>query len=357
MQTPLTHVPTKARSMKHRTFAWFILPTLSAMILFIALPIVSVFIQSLFVGHEQVLVVSESCGPFGCKQSTAIDLEATEKLREEAPLGKFNGLGTYINRSHLAFAEIGVAWGETETWGEFWSVVYDLPFYRALTFTLTYTALVTPLVIILGFAVALGVNALPRLLKGPSIFVSLLPFLVTPLVGSLILFWMVDSDGVIGATIQLIFDDPNLSLKASATLTWTMLIVYGVWHTLPFSFITFYAGLQTVPSDVLEAAKVDGATKWQSTKLVVVPHLMPLVAFVTLMLLMDNFRVFEPIVSFSAEAHARSLSWIIFNDLRESGNPLYGSAGATSLLTIIGVVILLTPVLIRTWRDFNRKTH
>ena len=42
---------------------------------------------------------------------------------------------------------------------------------------------------------------------------------------------------------------------------------------------------------------------------------------------MDNFRVFEPIVSFSAEAHARSLSWIIYNDLRESGNPLYGSAG------------------------------
>ena len=202
-----------------------------------------------------------------------------------------------------------------------------------------------------------GVNALPKLFKGPSIFISLLPFLVTPLVGSLILFWMVDSDGVIGATIQLIFDDPNLSLKASAALTWTMLIVYGVWHTLPFSFITFYAGLQTVPDDILEAAKVDGASKWESTLHVVVPHLMPLVSFVTLMLLMDNFRVFEPIVSFSAEAHARSLSWIIFNDLRESGNPLYGSAGATSMLTIIGVVILLTPVLIRTWRDFNRKAH
>ena len=343
--------------MKHRTFFWFILPTLTAMTLFIALPIVSVFVQSLFVGHEQVLVVSESCGPFGCTESTSIDLEATEKLRQEAPLGQFNGLGTYINRSHLAFSEIGTAWGESESYGEFWAVVGDLPFYRALIFTLTYTAVVTPLVIILGLAIALGVNALPRLFKGPSIFVSLLPFLVTPLVGSLILFWMVDSDGVIGATIQLIFDDPNLSLKASAALTWTMLIVYGVWHTLPFSFITFYAGLQTVPDDVLEAARVDGANKWQSTMHVVVPHLMPLVSFVTLMLLMDNFRVFEPIVSFSAEAHARSLSWIIYNDLRESGNPLYGSAGATSMLTIIGVVILLTPVLIRTWRDFNRKAH
>ena len=43
--------------MKHKTFFWFILPSLAAMTLFIALPIVSVFIQSLFVGHEQVLVV------------------------------------------------------------------------------------------------------------------------------------------------------------------------------------------------------------------------------------------------------------------------------------------------------------
>ena len=83
------------------------------MILFIALPIVSIFVQSLFIQHEQVLVVAESCGPFGCKESTAIDLEATEQLRKEAPLGKFNGLGTYANRSHLAFDEIVEAWANT----------------------------------------------------------------------------------------------------------------------------------------------------------------------------------------------------------------------------------------------------
>lgn len=343
--------------MKHRTFFWFILPTLSAMILFIALPIVSVFVQSLFVQHEQVLVVSESCGPFGCTETTSVDLEATEALREESPLGVFNGLGTYFNRSHLASKEVAHAWQTTESFGAFWDQVTDLPFYRALLFTMTYTAIVTPAVLALGLAIAVGVNNLPQMLKGPSIFISLLPFLVTPLVGSLILFWMADVDGVIGATIQKIFDDPSLSLKASTGLTWLMLIIYGIWHTLPFSFITFYAGLQTVPDDTMEAAQIDGASKWQRLIHVVVPHLMPLVSFVTLMLLMDNFRVFEPIVSFSAEAHATSLSWIIFNDLRESGNPLYGSAGATSLLTIIGVVILLMPVLIRTWRDFNRKAH
>ncbi len=343
--------------MKHRTFFWFILPTLSAMILFIALPIVSVFIQSLFIQHEQVIVESESCGPFGCTPTSSVDTEATAKLREEQPLGRFNGFNTYANRSHLAFAEVGEAWRTTDSLGGFIDAVMDLPFYKALIFTLSYTFVVTPLVIILGLAIAVGVNKLPKLIKGPSIFVSLLPFLVTPLVGSLILFWMVDGDGIIGATLQLIFDDPSLSIKASTPLMWIMLMVYGVWHTLPFSFITFYAGLQTVPQDILEAARIDGASKWQSMMLVVVPHLMPLVSFVTLMLLMDNFRVFEPIVSFNAQAHATSLSWFIYNDLRESGNPLYASAGATSMLTILGVVILLTPVLIRTWRDFNRKSH
>ncbi|MFY2822463.1 carbohydrate ABC transporter permease [Ruegeria sp. MALMAid1280] len=343
--------------MKHRTFFWFILPTLSAMILFIALPIVSVFVQSLFVEHEQVLVVSESCGPFGCTPTTSVDTEATAMLRAEQPLGRFNGFGTYINRSHLAFAELGEAWSSSATMGEFFAKVYNLPFYSALTFTLAYTFIVTPLVLALGLAIAVGVNNLPRALKGVAIFISLLPFLVTPLVGSLILFWMVDGDGVIGANIQRIFNDPTLSLKASTALTWTMLMVYGVWHTLPFSFITFYAGLQTVPDDTMEAAQIDGATKWQRLIHVIVPHLMPLVSFVTLMLIMDNFRVFEPIVSFKAEAHAQSLSWIIFNDLRESGNPLYASAGATSLITIILALILMSPVLVRTWRDFNRKSH
>lgn len=341
--------------MKHKTFFWFILPTLSAMILFIALPIFSVFVQSLHVQHEQVLVVSESCGPFGCTETTKVDLEATEALRAAQPLGQFNGAGTYTNRAHLAFGEIAEAWRTTNSFGDFMNEVLDLPFYWALAFTLTYTFVVTPFVLVLGLAIAVGVNNLPKLFKGPTIFVSLLPMIVTPLVGALILFWMVDGDGVLGATLQRIFDDPSLSLKASTPLVWTMLIVYGIWSSLPFSFIVFYAGLQTVPTDTLEAAQIDGATKWQRMRYVVVPHLMPLVVFITLIQLMDNFRVFEPIISFQAESHARSLSWIIYNDLIAAGNPLYGSAGATSILTILGVVVLLTPVLIRTWRDFNRK--
>jgi multiple sugar transport system permease protein len=219
-----------------------------------------------------------------------------------------------------------------------------------------YTAIVTPLVIILGFLIALAVNGVPKIVKGPVIFFSLLPMIVTPLSGSLVLFWMIDSRGVIGATLQLLFDDPELSLKASPTLTWLVLFFYGVWHHAPFSFIVFYAGLQTIPDDTLESAMVDGASRWERIRFVVIPHLAPLVTFVALIQLMDNFRVFEPIIGFSAQASATSLSWLIYSDLRSGDSPLFGSAAATSMLTIIGVAILLTPVLIRTWREFSRKS-
>jgi ABC-type sugar transport system permease subunit len=342
--------------MPHRTFLAFIAPSLFVMLLFIALPIVSIAYQSLFVEHEQIVTTVESCGPFGCTSETRVDAAAMAELREAQPMGRFNWLGTYTNASHLAFDEVAAIWRDSPSVGAALGAMMNLPFYKALSFTLAYTAVVTPLVIALGFLIAVGVNAIPQLLKGPVIFFSLLPMIVTPLIGSLVLFWMIDSRGVIGAALQAVFNDPQLSLKASPALTWVMLFVYGIWHGAPFAFIVFYAGLQTVPEDTLESAIVDGASRWERIRYVVIPYLTPLVTFVALIQLMDNFRVFEPIIGFSAQASATSLSWLVYNDLRSGDSPLFGSAAATSLLTIVGVVILLTPVLIRTWRDFSRKS-
>ncbi len=340
--------------MPHKTFFWFILPSALAMTLFIALPIVSVLVQSFYVEHERVFKEVENCTPFSCKTELQVDAEATAALEAAEPLGRFNGWGTYLNRRHLAVEEVGQAWAERASLPDFLAALYNLPFYKALAFTLTYLLAVTPLVILLGFAIALGVNALPGLFKGPVIFFSLLPMVITPLIGSLILFWMIDARGILGSLIQTLWEDPDLSLKASPVLTWVMLMVYGVWHSAPFAFVVFYAGLQTVPQDTLESAMIDGATRWERTRYVVLPYLMPLVIFVTLMQLMDNFRVFEPVVGFSAQASATSLSWMIFNDLRQEVQ-LFGSAAATSVLTIVGVIILLMPVLIRTWKQFHQK--
>jgi len=339
----------------HRTFLAFVLPSMVAMLLFIALPVASVLVQSFYVQHDKVLVEVETCGPFDCTKEMRVDPDATQKLRQEQPLGKFNGLGTYLDHNHLASSEVGdivrQAPDRTTAFGQ----VLSLPFYRALTFTLAYTFVVTPLAMALGFVIALAVVGLPGHLKGAVIYFSLLPMIVTPLIGSLIFYWMINSQGIIGASLQAAFDDPRLSLKSSALLTWITLFVYGIWTNAPFSFVVFYAGLQTVPADRIESAMIDGASAWERVRYITIPHLAPLATFVALVQLMDNFRVLEPIVGLNAQANATSLSFNIYTDLHGQVEQLFGSAAATSMLTILGVALLLTPVLFKAWREFKLK--
>jgi ABC-type sugar transport system permease subunit len=342
--------------MPHRAFFAFIFPSLAAMLVFIALPIASVLVQSFYVQHEKVMVEVENCQPFGgCTKEARVDAAATETLRAAEPLGRFNGLGTYTDRNHLAFAEIGQIFAEGRGFTEAATRIYNLPFYKALAFTLTYTFVVTPFAMALGFAIALAINGIPAALKGPVIFFSLLPMIITPLIGSLILYWMINSQGILGAALQNLFSDPALSLRSSPALTWVTLLAYGVWINAPFSFVVFYAGLQTVPADTLESAMIDGASRWERIRFVVIPHLVPLATFVALVQLMDHFRVLDPIVGFSAQANATSLSWSIYNDLNSQVDKLFGSAAATSVLTILGVAVLLSPVLVRTYREFGRR--
>ena len=92
---PLRLIPDSVGgTVPHSTFFRFMGPSLVAMFLFIALPIVSIFVQSLHIEHSQVVVLSETCQPFdGCTQSTSVDAAATAQLRAEQPLGQFDGFG------------------------------------------------------------------------------------------------------------------------------------------------------------------------------------------------------------------------------------------------------------------------
>ena len=235
--------------MPNKSFFWFFLPTGLAMILFIGLPIISTGVQSFYAQHDQILKEVKKCDPFGCKVSVQIDQEASSKIREEKPLGKFNGFGTYTDRNHLAFDELKELWNESNSTGEFVGKVTNLPFYKALIFTLTYCIIVTPCVLLLGFIIALSLNSISRKIRGALIFGTILPMIVTPLVGSLVLFWMVDAEGIIGANLQILMNDPYLSVKSSKSLTWITIIIYGIWHHSPFAFVVFYAALQTVPQE------------------------------------------------------------------------------------------------------------
>ena len=330
-------------------------PSLVAMLLFIALPIFSIFVQSLHIEHPQVVIVSETCQPFGgCVEATSVDAVATEELRRQQPLGQFNGLGTYTDRNHLAFAELGVIFAEGDGAADVISRIYNLPLYRALAFTVAYTAIVTPFAMILGLFIALAVNTVPQVFKGPVVFFSLIPMLITPLVGALILYWMLNSEGILGVAIQNLFNDPNLSTRTSAPLTWATLMIYGIWTNAPFSFIVFYAGLQAVPRDTLEAAMIDGANRIDRIRFVVLPSIRPLVMFVLLVQLMDNFRVFEPIISFNAASNATSLSYLIYSSLNTQTTQLFGSAAATSVIMIGFITVLVVPVLLRVARELTQ---
>jgi multiple sugar transport system permease protein len=343
--------------MPHRTFFWFIAPSMIAMILLIALPLVGITYQSMFREHQKPLKEVQTCtadfltNTQKCETSVAVDFE---KLKKQKGIGEFVGLKLYGGYKLFAFEAIGKEWEKRKSLSQFIGRLFNLPFYNALIFTLTYTFVATPFVILLGLIVAFSINNLTRSIRGPVIFAGLLPMIITPLIGALVLFWMIDGNGIIGSAVQFVVGDPDLSLKASTPMVWVVILIYGIWHSTPFAMIVFYAGLQTVSSDQIEAAMIDGGSSWDRMRYVVLPHLMPLIIFVTLIHLMDSFRVFEPIIGFSAEAHDKSISFLIYESLVIQEDKLWGTGSATSVVTVIMVLILLTPVLIRTWRDFRR---
>ena len=328
-----------------------------AMILLSALPLVGITYQSMFREHQKPLKEVQTCtadfltNTQKCETSVAVDFE---KLKKQKGIGEFVGLKLYGGYKLFAFEAIGKEWEKRKSLSQFIGRLFNLPFYNALIFTLTYTFVATPFVILLGLIVAFSINNLTRSIRGPVIFAGLLPMIITPLIGALVLFWMIDGNGILGSAVQFVVGNPDLSLKASTPMVWAVILIYGIWHSTPFAMIVFYAGLQTVSSDQIEAAMIDGGSRWDRMRYVVLPHLMPLIIFVTLIHLMDAFRVFEPIIGFSAEAHVKSISFLIYESLVIQEDKLWGTGSATSVVTVIMVLILLTPVLIRTWRDFRR---
>lgn len=337
--------------MKTRTFLGFVGPSMAVMLLFIALPLVSVLWQSLHntqrVFREQTV---ETCSPSFIGQTCVKEVRMQPVLDAEGrPVSetRFIGLESYrllLTPDLLADAIRGV--------GGAFDALMRQDFYRALRFTLTFALVTLPFVVAIGLGLALVVDTLGRLWRGPVIFVSLLPYVITPVVGALSIRWLFIGDGILTAGLSAIAG-MKLSLFAQGWTIELLMILYRIWHIAPFAFVVFYAGLQTLDRSQVEAAVIDGATRLQRLRYVVVPHLMPLIVFVALIHLMDSYRVFEEIIGFSAQAHRISLQWLTFHYLTpdHTGNRAVSRASASAILTIIGVAILLLPLVIRTWRD------
>ncbi|MEM6825150.1 MAG: sugar ABC transporter permease [Pseudomonadota bacterium] len=340
--------------MNFKTFAAFIGPSVFMMLIFIAFPLVSVFIQSFYVTqpiYETVTV--ETCTP-GFLTQTCVTEEKSIPQLDEA--GDIIEQTTYVGlQSYRNVLELEQAWNAISSGS--WRAFQSIDFWKALRFTLTFTLITLPLVLVLGLAIAVVINNAAKALKGPVIFVSLLPFILTPVIGALSINWLFRGDGILTAFMEW-YTGRDIALFAQAWTIEVLMMTYRVWHVAPFAAIILYAGLQTVNQDSLESAVIDGASRWQRMRYVVIPHLMPLLIFISMIHLMDSYRVFEEVVGFSSQGYVISLQWLTYDFLvpDEAGNRSISRASASAMLTMIGIVILLIAPLKRTWRD-HRGGH
>ena len=337
--------------MKKRDFYFFVVPSLLMMFLFIAVPLAIVFKQSFYITQnvfENVEV--ETCTPGFLKQICETKIESKPKLDENGNIIEVSVFVGFENYKNLLQID------------KFKNAVYNLSlneiekinFWKAFRFTISFCLITLPLVIFLGLLIALTVNNLTRSIKGPVIFISLLPFIITPIIGALAIRWLFVGEGILTALLEYLMQK-DIAMFANAWTLELLMIIYRVWHVAPFAFIVFYAGLQTVNKEILESAVIDGANRFERLRYIIIPHLMPLIIFVSLIHLMDSYRVFEEIVAFSSQAYVISLQWLTYDFLipDETGNRLINRASTSAMLTMVGVSIIITPLLKRTWEDYR----
>ena len=304
--------------MKTRSFLQFVAPSVAMMLLLLAAPMVITFYLSVRnCALEMEMVKIEESTPFGKRETLTqraklgADGRAVEKC-EFVGLSYYRKvLGLDKDAPDAASDQPPDAGGKVAKGDP-----ADNEFLGALKFTMIYTFSTLPFVLVIGFLLALAVNGATQRLK--------VPYLLSQF--GIEVFWM-----------------------AQAWSARLLIIVYGIWHVVPFAFIVLYAGLQSVPQDALEAATIDGASRWQKLRYVTVPHLMPLFVFITLIHLMDAYRVFEPVVVLTQGAFTTSVQYLTYHILLLENNPYKASAAA--VLTLIGIVVLLIPLLVKTWRE------
>jgi multiple sugar transport system permease protein len=332
--------------MKLKSFMQFTAPSVLLMLALLAVPLAMTFWLSVRnCTADLELVTVQQTGPFGAQEvvTQRARLNAKGLVVESC---RFVGSEYYRKILGLEDTPLNPAAPNAKR------TVAKNEFWGALTFTLTYVAVTTPFILIGGLALAMAMSAVTQRLKGAFIAASLLPFIITPVVGALAIKWLFRDHGLVPHVLSQF--GVQIFWMAQAWSARLLIILYGVWHVLPFAFIVFYAGLQSVSQDTLEAATLDGASKWQKLRYVTLPHLMPLVVFVTLIHIMDAYRVFEPVLVLTQGAFTTSVQFLTYDILMQQNNPFKASAAA--VLTVLGIAVLLIPLLRKTWRE-QRTVH
>lgn len=166
-------------------------------------------------------------------------------------------------------------------------------FHEATVNTLVWTLFSTSIAFVLGFGAAIVLNGVfvgRGLVRG----ILLIPYVISAVAASYVWRWMYHSDfGVIGAAaVALGLSSEPINFLDNTQTVMASLIAVNVWKEFPFAMIMMLAGLQTVPDQLLRAARVDGAGAWSRFWHVTMPHLKGVTLVTVLLLLVANLNSF-----------------------------------------------------------------
>jgi multiple sugar transport system permease protein len=208
----------------------------------------------------------------------------------------------------------------------------DPEFWDAFRTTFIFAAASVTLETLLGLAMALAMHAAFRG-QGLLRTVVLVPWAVLTVVTAMM--WRSIFESPIGFVNSLFgTDTPWLGSEPEALI---VMIIADVWKTAPFMALLLLAGLQTIPGELYEAAKVDGAKTWQRFTRITLPLLTPALLVALIFRTLDALRIFDlPYVLTRGAFGTNTLSLISFQTFQE--NRILGLGAAMSVLTFLIVM-------------------
>jgi trehalose/maltose transport system permease protein len=239
-------------------------------------------------------------------------------------------------------------------------------FIRSFWNTVVFTVSSVTIETVLGVIVALIINSQFRA-RGLMRAAILIPWAIPTVVSSQLWRYMLNGSygvvndlfvnkipGLIGAVpligppIASIFPSSNIAFLATPALQMPSAIAVDVWKTTPFMALLLLAGLQVIPGDVYEAARIDGANKWQQFWQHTLPLLRPALLVALIFRTLDAFRVFDVIyVMFGPVPQTRTLAISAQQALVDGDRLGRTSAASVLIFLCIGVMVLIYTRIVR----------
>jgi len=238
-------------------------------------------------------------------------------------------------------ASFGAAATHFIGWTNYYNLIHDTPFWNSVKETFKFTILTVVLEFVLGMIIALVVNSNFRG-RGAMRAAMLVPWAIITVVNAQMWKLMYnDTYGVFNDFLQKIH---VVSSPVAFTVSHPLasVVAIDVWKTTPFVALLLLAGLQVIPSDVYEAANVDGASKWQQYWRITLPLLVPAILVTLIFRTMDALRVFDVFyVLFGSRPDTETMAIYDYQNIVPFGLVGYGAAISVAIFIILGIVITI----------------